>query len=241
MFQRLTRLHVATWKRVEIQRVRNNKARPLPSSPQEGNSRGEGTKILCSIVIKRKRSLAWLLEEHALPLSGILSRAISKYAGSKSGYCRRGSRVERIAAENQVTCIKSGISLDAFYRGGGEGGNRWRGISVFFPRKNGWYESDIRGKLRRNNSWEYVVALVQDSWLNFRLYISASSLFRLNRVRARLGKVEEVGRRNSEINFKNDSCSSSLDSFWMRAFTSFHRDRLSIRKRFLMILISLRY
>lgn len=122
---------------------------------------------------------------------------------------------------------------------GGEGGNRWRGISVFFPRKNGWYESDIRGKLRRNNSWEYVVALVQDSWLNFRLYISASSLFRLNRVRARLGKVEEVGRRNSEINFKNDS--SSLDSFWMRAFTSFDRDRLSIRKRFLMILISLRY
>lgn len=35
---------------------------------------------------------------------------------SKSGYCE--DRVEQIAPENRVTCIKSGISLDAFY---GEG------------------------------------------------------------------------------------------------------------------------
>lgn len=40
-------------------------------------------------------------------------------------------RVEQIAPENQVTCIKSGISLDAFY-GEGKIGREATDISLFF-------------------------------------------------------------------------------------------------------------
>lgn len=144
-------------------------------------------------------------------LSGILSRDI-KIRVPKVDIAGE-DRVEQIAPENRVTCIKSGISLDAFY-GAGEIGR----ISVFFRAKNGWYESDTSADENRgDNSWElYVVALIQDSWLNFRR-IARLHFFRLNRDWTHLIVARSSDDGAYVILLKTTEISrhsSSLDSFF---------------------------